>query len=148
MALTQTLVVIACGLFVGTLGFVVTDERLGADEFASGIRTTASLIAESVNPFDHTPSREAFVASSVESIHVVRRVEVEATLVFADLPVTPLEETASSTVETPLASDTYFSDEVVLMLGEGGEEYVVPVFRNDVQGEERFVVTPVNAQQN
>jgi hypothetical protein len=151
LALAEAVAVMACVFLAGSLGFVATDEGLGAEEFALGAQESVALIAESILPFGNTPAPQTFVASTVRSVRAEPAFEIEVPqepMVFADLPQTPAEIPSASSTEAETVPSEYFSDEVVRMPGEEGEEYVVPVFRNGVLGLKRYVVTPINAQEN
>jgi hypothetical protein len=151
LALAEAVAVMACVLLAGGIGFVATDEGLGLQDFTLGAQESVALIAEAVVPFGETPASSTFVASTVRSVRVEPTFEIEepqVPMVFADLPQTPVEILSASSTEAETAPSEYFSDEVVRVAGEEGEEYVVPVFRNGVLGLERYVVTPVNAQEN
>jgi hypothetical protein len=144
-ALSQAVIIVACGLLVGSLGWTVSSERLGAHELHVGLQETISFMARSLSPNAETPlETHVLVAASAESVSA--KSELLADPVFTTLPEFPLREVIVASSSKVFERAQVFSDEVRIIPREDGSEVIVPVFKNGGQQENSFLIIPVNAQ--
>ncbi len=160
-ALAQALVIVMCGVFLGGLSTLASS--LSFAEIASGTKNTASFIASSVAPTD-TPwvsslYSKVFGEVNTETLQEEMRAlsavaEAEAaTGIYTVLPNFPQREVIvasdAGTTEKQIPSDPLeFSDEVQIVVGNDGVQFIEPVFRKSSSTSARFLLVPVMDSQN
>lgn len=150
LALAQLFLILACGAFVGGLGWVATSEGLTMRDLQAGGTAIALLAFEAFDPAPHHALyTEAIFPQDVADLSIpATNTPATEELRFAELPVFPSRTelgTASSSANTVLQ---HFSDEVEVVLDENGNQMVRPIFREDSDSSDRFLLVPVSGSTN
>lgn len=150
-AALQATLVLACGLFVGTLGFVTFDEGINARTISKATAESLRYITRSILPsrtmelFDS--NARSFLALSQEGIVAEQTDSLIQKEVFSTLPkiANTQDMYASGTKNNSidLTITTQFSDEVQIVIDQNGKEFLKPVFKNQDATTSLFRVVPV-----
>lgn len=160
VALAQALAVVMCGGLIGILGFASLEAGLQVADVRAGASESLALIGESVLPLGASVAPaglEGQLAASSDARILPSSDPVEAPLIFTNLPEFPertsLPVTASSTEEGVKTQQhdalrSQFSDEIDIFVDSEGNQFILPIFRNDAVPQDQFLVVPVNASEN
>lgn len=148
LALAQLLLILSCGAFVGGLGFVVNSEGLGWSDLQQG---SAAMVLLASEAFDPLPSDALYLlpgsvkndaASDESSVSTSEATELR----FADLPLFPVRTPVGTS--SPDAVTAQFSDEVAVTTDAEGNQIVRPIFKDETESTERFLLVPVSGSAN
>lgn len=148
----QATAVVACGLIVGTLGSIASNEGLAVQQIVEATGKSTRYITQSILPFRTIESfgikAKSFLAASQEGVLREEPVErVTQREVFGTLPQTsvgddsPNSSTKNNSIDPSIA--TQFSDEVQIVTDQNGKEFLKPVFKNQGATTSLFMVVPV-----
>ncbi len=152
IALAQTVAVLACGVLVGSLGWLVHSEDVQVAHVYSGVSVIAQQLQQAV-AIGNSKTVASTYAPNVARREMSDVQEVQEThevfAVFPEFSYAHATTTEARIVDrgTGIHLDDYFSDEVDVYVTEDGQQVVRPVFVDAQRGEE-FVVSVQRRKEN
>ena len=145
-AFGQAVAVVSCGLLIGSLSFVASNDPTNINTLVQGSGISLSFLATSIYSLsDHT---ESLTALSTESV-LVRSMSVSATSsdeAFAVLPIFPERDRMESSAQQEKSQqqspveNLQFSDETKVVVNDRGDQFIVPIFKENSQGGDGFLL--------
>jgi len=164
-SVAQACVILLCGVFVGSLSFLLFFEKIGVQEIVEGSKRVEVLLSQALLPKQHlldakdtvqqflvTPNSASDVLASVArekeeeyEIPVFTTLPIFATSTDAVAVSSEIDSTAPSSV---LVLDEnvvrHMSDEVSVVRDDQGRELLTPVFKKAGTSSEFFMLVPVS----
>ncbi len=158
VAFAQTFAVVLCGVFMGSLGWLGAVAGVGSNDVLAGSKASVNQLAEVfsihqvVNNFSVGSDMllATVLMSDTENMQSEQSSQPE---VFTQLPefrdrnVTLQFSTSSRGGQSDHIGDE-FSDEVLIVTDSNGQKIIEPVFKVASTTQPRFVVVPVNDEEN
>lgn len=154
----QTFVIVLCGVFMGSLGWLGAVAGVGPNDLFVGSKASVTQLAEVFSPYEVVNNFSfgsdmllaTVLLSDAENLKSEQSTESD---VFTQLPEFPDRSTtsrysASSQGEQFDAMGNQFSDEVLVVTDSTGQKIIEPVFKTASTTKPRFVLIPVKDEGN